>query len=278
MTLSPTNGSLLQVRGVSFVRNGRKILDSVDVSIEPGRIITLIGPNGAGKTTLVRLMLGLDKPDSGQVIRLSELIIGYMPQRLAVPPFMPLSVERFIRLGVRSGKGADADALYDVAAETGITHLLKSPMQGLSGGEHQRVLLCRALIRQPQLLVLDEPVQGVDVGGQAALYQLIARLRERRHCAIVMVSHDLHLVMAATDEVLCLNGHVCCAGHPDTVSQHDEFLALFGPEVQRSMAPYTHHHQHRHTLQGNVIPTPVDELNGGADDINSNHHDSHADG
>ncbi len=240
---------LVELEDVSLARAGRTILEHVDMVVSPSRIVTVIGPNGAGKSTLVRVMLGLQKPDAGRVRRARKLTVGYMPQRLAVPDHMPLSVERFIRLG---GPVA-GDRLRELAAEVGVTHLLGQPMQGLSGGEHQRVLLCRALVRDPQLLVLDEPVQGVDIGGQAALYQLIARIRERRGCAVVMVSHDLHLVMAATDEVVCLNRHVCCAGHPDAVSRHSEFLSLFGPEVERSMAPYTHHHDHRHTMHGDVV-------------------------
>jgi zinc transport system ATP-binding protein len=241
--------ALLKVSDVSLSRGGRPVLEHVDMEVAPGRIVTLIGPNGAGKTTLVRVMLGLEKPDHGRVKRAPGLTIGYMPQRLVVPDHMPIDVQRFIRLGGR----VELERLRDVAVEVGVVHLLGRPMQGLSGGEHQRVLLCRALLRDPQLLVLDEPVQGVDVSGQAALYQLIARIRERHGCSVVMVSHDLHLVMAATDEVLCLNRHVCCAGHPDTVSQHSEFLALFGPDVQRSMAPYTHHHDHRHTIHGDIV-------------------------
>jgi zinc transport system ATP-binding protein len=241
--------ALLKVSDVSLSRGGRPVLEHVDMEVAPGLIVTLIGPNGAGKTTLVRVMLGLEKPDHGRVKRAPGLTIGYMPQRLVVPDHMPIDVQRFIRLGGR----VELERLRDVAVEVGVVHLLGRPMQGLSGGEHQRVLLCRALLRDPQLLVLDEPVQGVDVSGQAALYQLIARIRERHGCSVVMVSHDLHLVMAATDEVLCLNRHVCCAGHPDTVSQHSEFLALFGPDVQRSMAPYTHHHDHRHTIHGDIV-------------------------
>ncbi len=240
---------LLSLNGVTLARGGRTLLENVDVSVAPGRIVTIIGPNGAGKTTLVRVMLGLEKPDRGRVERARGLTVGYMPQRLVVPMHMPLNVERFIRLG----GNVDRPALRDVAVEVGVAHLLTRPMQALSGGEHQRVMLCRALVRDPGLLVLDEPVQGVDVGGQAALYQLISRIRQRRGCAVVMVSHDLHLVMASTDEVLCLNRHVCCAGTPDSVSQHSEFLALFGPEVYRSMAPYTHHHDHRHTMHGDVV-------------------------
>jgi zinc transport system ATP-binding protein len=241
--------ALIEVRGVGVARGGRTLLDGVDLSVASGRIVTLIGPNGAGKTTLIKVMLGLLNPDAGSVRRQPGLRVGYMPQRLVVPEHMPLRVDRFVRLG----GAVDGEALRELSVEVGIAHLMRQSMQALSGGEHQRVLLCRALLRDPQLLVLDEPVQGVDIGGQAALYQLIARIRERRGCAVVMVSHDLHLVMAATDEVLCLNRHVCCAGHPDTVSRHSEFLALFGPEVQRSMAPYTHHHDHRHTMHGDVV-------------------------
>lgn len=240
---------LIEVEGVSLARSGRVVLERVDVRVDAGRIVTLIGPNGAGKTTLVRVMLGLEQPDEGRVRRAPGLTIGYMPQRIVVPEHMPLTVERFVRLGGRVGRAA----LRAAAAEVGVVPLLDQPMRSLSGGEHQRVLLCRALLRDPALLVLDEPVQGVDIGGQAALYRLIAHIRDRRGCAVVMVSHDLHLVMAATDEVLCLNRHVCCAGHPDTVSRHSEFVALFGPEVHRSMAPYTHHHDHGHTIHGDVV-------------------------
>ncbi len=249
LALSDSGGRLLEVSGVSLNRAGRCILENVDLKVEQGRIVTLIGPNGAGKTTLVRVMLGLEQPDSGTVVRHKGLRIGYMPQRLVVPDNMPLDVARFVRMG-----GAiDIDQLREAGSEVGITHLLDQPVQGLSGGELQRVMLCRALARQPQLLVLDEPVQGIDVRGQSALYQLIARIRNRRGCAVVMVSHDLHLVMAATDEVLCLNRHVCCAGHPDAVSRHDAYLALCGPEVERSMAFYTHHHDHHHTMHGDVV-------------------------
>jgi zinc transport system ATP-binding protein len=241
--------TLLHVKNVSIVRDDRHLLENVDVCVNKGRIVTIIGPNGAGKTTLVRVMLGLEKLDGGKVYKKPGLSIGYMPQKLQVPEHMPIDVTAFIRLGKR----VNADQLRQLSMETGVAHLLDQPMQSLSGGEHQRVLLCRALVRDPQLLVLDEPVQGVDVNGQSALYQLIGRIREKRGCSVVMVSHDLHLVMAATDEVLCLNRHVCCAGHPETVTKHNAYLDLFGPEVERSMALYTHHHNHRHTMHGDVV-------------------------
>ena len=241
--------TLLSVRKVSVRRNSRVILDEVDVDVLPGKITTIIGPNGAGKTTLMRIMLGLEKANSGVVHKRRGISIGYMPQKLQLPEHMPMSVKEFIRLGKRV-KSSFMDA---VCNETGITTILHQQMATLSGGEHQRVLLCRALIRNPDLLILDEPVQGVDVSGQSALYQLIADIRKRRGCAVVMVSHDLHLVMAATDEVLCLNRHVCCAGHPQSVTRSSAYLDLFGPEVERSMALYTHHHDHRHGIHGDVI-------------------------
>ena len=241
--------TLLSVRKVSVQRNSRVILDDVDVDVLPGKITTIIGPNGAGKTTLMRIMLGLEKTNSGVVHKRRGISIGYMPQKLQLPEHMPMSVKEFIRLGKRV-KSSFMDA---VSNETGITTILHQQMATLSGGEHQRVLLCRALIRNPDLLILDEPVQGVDVSGQSALYQLIADIRKRRGCAVVMVSHDLHLVMAATDEVLCLNRHVCCAGHPQSVTRSSAYLDLFGPEVERSMALYTHHHDHRHGIHGDVI-------------------------
>ena len=241
--------TLLSVRKVSVQRNSRVILDEVDVDVLPGKITTIIGPNGAGKTTLMRIMLGLEKANSGVVHKRRGLSIGYMPQKLQLPEHMPMSVKAFIRLGKR----VKSSFMDEVSSETGITSILHQQMGTLSGGEHQRVLLCRALIRNPDLLILDEPVQGVDVSGQSALYQLIADIRKRRECAVVMVSHDLHLVMAATDEVLCLNRHVCCAGHPQSVTRSSAYLDLFGPEVERSMALYTHHHDHHHGIHGDVI-------------------------
>ena len=229
---------------------GNKVLDGVSLAVREGEIVTLIGPNGAGKTTLVRVILGLQQPSRGSVFRAPGLRLGYMPQRLDLDRTLPLPVAYFLTLG----GAASRDAIARVLGEVGAPQLLDRPMAGLSGGELRRVLLARALLRDPDLLVLDEPAQGVDVVGQADLYRLISRVRIRHGCGVLMVSHDLHVVMSATDRVLCLNNHVCCSGHPEAVSRHPEYLALFGPQVAGDMAVYTHHHDHSHDMHGDVLP------------------------
>jgi len=171
-----------------------------------------------------------------------------MPQKLHVDPTLPLSVLRFLRLVPGVDRARAQSALKEVGAE----QVIDSPVQSISGGEMQRVLLARALLREPELLVLDEPVQGVDVAGQAELYSLITRLRDRHGCGVLMVSHDLHLVMSTTDQVVCLNRHVCCSGHPEQVSGDPAFVELFGKNAQ-SLAIYHHHHDHAHDLHGAVV-------------------------
>jgi zinc transport system ATP-binding protein len=240
---------LLRLEDVRYRIGGTVILDHVDLSVAPGEIVTLIGPNGAGKTTLVRLALGLIQPDSGRVERSAGLAIGYMPQHFHVDETMPLTARRFLSLA----RATTGDDLARAAADVGIAHVLDTPIQALSGGEMQRTLLARALLRRPDLLVLDEPVRSVDVVGQLELYDLIAQLRRRYGCGVLMVSHDLHLVMAATDRVVCLNRHVCCAGRPEAVSAHPDYLALFGPLSAERIAVYTHRHDHRHDLHGEVV-------------------------
>lgn len=235
-----TNETLLKFSGVGLALGRREIVKEVSLEVGRGEVVTLIGPNGAGKTTLLRLGLGLLRPTVGEVYLRPGLRIGYMPQRLQLDPTLPLTVKRFLSPG-----GARHDIL-SILREVGADHLLDSPFQDLSGGEHQRVLLARALLREPDLLVLDEPVQGVDVHGQVELFQLITHLRDQRDCAVFMVSHDLHLVMASTDRVVCLNRHVCCTGSPETVSTDPAFMELFGPLVVQNLAVYAHDPKHRH--------------------------------
>ena len=239
---------LIRLAGVSVTFAGQAVLQDVQLSVRPGEIVTLIGPNGAGKTTLVRAVLGLLKANSGSVWRKPKLRIGYMPQKLHVDATLPLSVLRFLRLV----PGVERVQAQAALAEVGAEQVIDSPLQSISGGELQRVLLARALLRKPELLVLDEPVQGVDVAGQAELYRLITQLRDRHGCGVLMVSHDLHLVMSTTDQVVCLNRHVCCSGHPEQVSGDPAFVELFGRDA-KSLAVYHHHHDHAHDLHGAVV-------------------------
>ena len=250
---------LVQLDGVGVGFRGQAVLQDVQLTVRAGEIVTLIGPNGAGKTTLVRAVLGLLKPDSGRVQRKPRLRIGYMPQKLHVDPTLPLSVLRFLRLV----PGVDRVAAQAALAEVGAEQVIDSPLQGISGGELQRVLLARALLREPQLLVLDDPVQGVDVAGQAELYRLITRLRDRHGCGVLMVSHDLHLVMSTTDQVVCLNRHVCCSGHPEQVSNDPVFVEMFGQDA-KSLAIYHHNHDHSHDLHGAVVDQPGLTIHGPA--------------
>lgn len=240
--------ALLQCEQLSLRFGDRTILDKINLSLNSGEIVTLIGPNGAGKTSLVRALLGLIQPSSGKLVKHSDLRIGYMPQKLHVEASLPLTVLRFLGL-----TGATKSEISNALQAVGITHLSKNPIQRLSGGETQRVLLTRALLRKPNLLILDEPAQGVDVVGQAELYELIGQIRNQTGCGVLMVSHDLHLVMAATDSVICLNQHVCCQGHPESVSNHPAYLELFGRSTPPAIAVYTHHHDHSHDIHGDVV-------------------------
>ncbi|WP_226663907.1 ATP-binding cassette domain-containing protein [Microbulbifer aggregans] len=234
---------LIRAQGLGLELDGRQLLRDISLELQPAEIVTIIGPNGAGKTTLLRLLLGLTRPTSGSVQRRPGLKLGYMPQRLQIDATMPMTVDRFLQLGIEGVKVSDA------LARVGANQLAGARLADLSGGEMQRVLLARAAARRPQLLVLDEPTQGVDVGGQSEVYQLIAQLREELRCGVLLVSHDLHLVMAATDHVLCINQHICCFGHPEQVSRDPAYLELFGDKV----APYTHQHNHHHDLSGEVV-------------------------
>jgi len=241
------------MENISLTVGERKILHNVSLEILPESVLTLIGPNGAGKSTVLKILLGLQQASSGKIVRKPNIHIGYVPQKFSIDPLLPLTVERFARLG----KAEKKFTLADIFSEVGISHLAKQTMQQLSGGELQRVLLARALLGEPELLVLDEPAQGVDVLGQSELYQLLSDLKHSRACSVLLVSHDLHLVMASSDHVLCLNQHVCCSGHPEDVSKHPEYLQLFGDalssKVADGLAVYTHTHDHCHDTHGSVI-------------------------
>lgn len=241
---------LISADRLSLRFQDRTVLDQVSIDIRAGEIVTLLGLNGSGKSTLVRTLLGLIKPDSGQVRRADGLRIGYAPQNLRFDATLPISVARFLTLGGRHDGAAVRATLEEVGAQT----VLERQMAEVSGGELHRIMLARALLRQPNLLVLDEPMAGVDVNGQAELYALIARLRDERGCGVLLVSHDLHLVMAQTDQVVCLNHHICCTGQPHKVVRDPAFAALFGRHLAESLAIYHHHHDHTHAADGHPEP------------------------
>ncbi|MEZ5861910.1 MAG: ATP-binding cassette domain-containing protein [Geminicoccaceae bacterium] len=240
--------TLVEVQGASLRLGTHQALEAVDLSLAAGEIVSLIGPNGAGKSTLVKLVLGILEPDAGRVIRAPGLRFAYVPQRLAIDPTLPIDVARFLDLPQKQPAAAKAAAL----ARVGIAGLAARPLQALSGGELQRALLARALLRRPDLLVLDEPAAGIDHHGQAAFFGLIDAIRHEQGCGILVVSHDLHLVMAATDRVVCLNRHVCCSGTPEAVGDDPGYLALFGPQTGAVLARYHHHHDHEHALSGEI--------------------------
>lgn len=222
-------------------------MHDVSLELQAAKVLTVIGPNGAGKSTLINILLGLQHADSGDVYRKPKLRIGYVPQKISIDALMPLTVKRFVSLSDRSSDPMRA------LNEAGIESLANQPIQKLSGGEFQRALLARALLRKPELLILDEPAQGIDVLGQAELYEKIAELKSEYGFGVLMISHDLHLVMQKTDQVLCLNQHICCSGQPDDVSQHPEYQKLFGNLPSEGLAVYTHQHNHCHDLKGDVV-------------------------
>lgn len=236
--------ALAEARNVTVHYGGRMVLDHVNLSVHERELVTLIGPNGAGKSTLVKVMLGLQQPNHGDVELRPGIRIGYVPQKLHIDAVLPLTVRRFLTLTQNNKESR----LRAVLEEVGASPLLDSQLATLSGGETQRVLLARALLRDPQLLFLDEPIQGVDVTGQSELYDLITRLRDERDCGILMVSHDLHLVMARTDRVFCLDQQVCCSGHPERVRILQGEQPIEGPHP--ALVPYTHHHHNAPDRQG----------------------------
>ena len=240
--LSGGGMSLLSAQGITVRFGGEPVLSDVTLAIEPGEIVTILGPNGSGKSTLLRALLGILPLAAGSVTRAVGLRLGYVPQKLSIDRSMPMTVRRFLSLPLRVADDEATAALVRV----GLPGLEQRQMAGLSGGQFQRVLLARALLSAPQLLILDEPTQGLDQPGEAGFYRLIEEVRRETGAAILMVSHDLHVVMAASDRVICLNGHICCQGSPVVVSNAPEYRALFGLGSQGALALYQHSHDHSH--------------------------------
>ena len=240
------SNALISISNVGFKANGRTILDNISFAINRGEITTIIGPNGAGKSTLVGIISGLLNNYEGEVVRQKALKIGYLPQKLHLNPLMPLTVQGFLSLPVAQSKQAIAQALSD----TRIDYLKNRSIHDLSTGELQRVLLARTTLGNPDLMILDEPTAGVDITGEADMYALIGELKNKLNCGVLLVSHELHLVMSQTDQVICLNKHMCCSGQPELVQQHPEYLALFGRQASEALAVYRHQHNHQHDLAG----------------------------
>jgi len=239
---------LLRLSGVTVSHGSLPAIESVSMELHRKEIVTVIGPNGAGKSTLIKTALGIIQPDHGDVSRAPDIQIGYVPQSVSLDETLPLNVERFLRLGT----SVTSDAVRQMLDTVGVEKLQHASMHKISGGEMRRVLLARSLLKQPDVLILDEPTAGVDIAGQNDIYALVGSIRDQYQCGILLVSHDLHIVMAATDRVLCLNRHLCCSGSPEHVREHPEYLAIFGTQPADSIGIYRHHHDHHHDVHGDV--------------------------
>jgi zinc transport system ATP-binding protein len=237
-----TPQTLISANNISLSHHGKSILDKVSFELKQGEFITLIGPNGAGKSSLIKVLLGLTKADSGNIERAHNIKLGYTPQTFNPNPFIPISVIDFLNLNQK----VNQSFLHETATLTGTESLLDSPLKSLSGGELQRVLLTRALLNKPNVLILDEPAQNLDVNGQMHLYKLIQNIHQQQGCAVLMVSHDLHRVMKESTQVLCLYHHICCIGQPESILKDSQFNDLFADQMDDLMATYEHHHNHCH--------------------------------
>ena len=245
--MSLNKNILVKLNNVGIQQNDKWLVKGVSLEVEKGKIVTLIGPNGSGKSTTAKIALGIYKNIEGNVEKLTNNI-GYVPQKISIDWTLPLRVKDFMVLTDNI-----KDELIDEALSlTGVIHLKEKNLGNLSGGEFQRVLLARAISKKPELLVLDEPVQGVDFTGEIALYELIKKISEKLNCGILLISHDLHTVMSATDHVVCLNGHVCCSGSPKDVARNNEYKALFGEQASQTLSVYEHKHDHEHSVDGKI--------------------------
>lgn len=236
------NGALITTDNVSVKYGNDRVLHDINFSIREREIVTILGPNGSGKSTFVRLLVGALKPDTGTMQKRAGLRMGYVPQRLSLDSNLPMTVERFLSLDTQCSV-EDKQQWID---RIGVKHLMKNQVSALSGGQLQRVMLAQALLTNPHILILDEATQGLDQQGEAAFYRLLDEVRQQQGCAVVLVSHDLHVVMSASDRVVCLNGHVCCEGTPTIVSAAPEYRALFGLGTEGALALYRHEHDHHH--------------------------------
>ena len=245
--MSIENNILVKLNEVGFQQNKKWLVKGVSLQVERSKIVTLIGPNGSGKSTTAKIALGIYKNIVGQVEKFTNNI-GYVPQKISIDWTLPLRVKDFMLLT----DNLKDDALDEALTLTGVKHLKDKNLGNLSGGEFQRVLLARAISKKPELLVLDEPVQGVDFTGEIALYELIKKISEKLNCGILLISHDLHTVMTATDHVVCLNGHVCCSGSPKDVARNNEYKALFGEQASQTLSVYEHKHDHEHSNDGEI--------------------------
>ena len=245
--MSIENNILVKLNEVGIKQNDKWLVKGVSLVVEKGKIVTLIGPNGSGKSTTAKIALGIYKKIKGQVEKYTNKV-GYVPQKISIDWTLPLRVNDFMLLT----ESIKDEAVNEALSLTGVVHLKNKNLGNLSGGEFQRVLLARAISKKPDLLVLDEPVQGVDFTGEIALYELIKKISDTLNCGILLISHDLHTVMSATDHVVCLNGHVCCSGTPSDVARNNEYKALFGEQSSQTLSIYEHKHDHVHSNDGEV--------------------------
>ena len=245
--MSSNNNLLVKLNNAGYQHNDKWLVKGVSLSVEKGKIVTLIGPNGSGKSTTAKIALGIYKKIDGEVEKYTNKI-GYVPQKISIDWTLPLRVHDFMLLT----EDLDDESINEALSLTGVVHLKDKNLGNLSGGEFQRVLLARAISKKPEFLVLDEPVQGVDFTGEIALYELIKKISDELNCGILLISHDLHTVMTATDHVVCLNGHVCCSGTPIDVAKNNEYKALFGEQASQILTRYEHKHDHIHTSEGDI--------------------------
>ena len=245
--MSTENNILVKLNEVGIKQNDKWLVKGVSLEVKKGKIVTLIGPNGSGKSTTAKIALGIYKKIEGQVEKYTNKV-GYVPQKISIDWTLPLRVNDFMLLT----ESIKDEAVNEALSLTGVVHLKNKNLGNLSGGEFQRVLLARAISKKPDLLVLDEPVQGVDFTGEIALYELIKKISDTLNCGILLISHDLHTVMSATDHVVCLNGHVCCSGTPSDVARNNEYKALFGEQASQTLTHYEHKHDHVHSNDGEL--------------------------